>query len=271
MPPDAPTPGFIDDAPVFEMEGVHYVYPSGAVALEGVTFALTAGESVAVLGANGCGKSTLLRLLDGLIPVGTGVLRAWGEPVTEAALLDDAFAHALRRRIGLVFQDADAMLFCASVYEEIAFGPTLLGLPPAEVEARVESLLARCSLERLAARAPYELSGGEKRRVCLAAALSTDPPVLLLDEPSTGLDPRSRDWLLDMLLALRDAGRTLVLATHDLSLAAEVAERTLVFCEEHHLIGDGPAAMLLSDTALLRQANLISGRRSRPVSPLRNP
>jgi cobalt/nickel transport system ATP-binding protein len=252
-----------EDVPVFSLRDVCYRYPTGALALDGVSFAVTKGESVAVLGANGCGKSTLLRLLDGLISAPSGTFHAWGEEVTEEALEDDGFAWRLRRRIGLVFQDADAMLFCPSVYEELAFGPTLLGLAKEAVAARVESLLDLCSLGHLARRAPYELSGGEKRRVCMAAALSTDPGVLLLDEPTTGLDPRSRDWLTDMLLDLRGAGRTILLATHDLALAREVSERALVLCEGHHLIGDGIAASVLGDRALLRMANLISSRAER--------
>jgi len=252
------------DPVIFALRDVSYRYPSGATALDEVSFAVSMGESVAVLGANGCGKSTLLRLLDGLIPVQAGAFRAWGEEVTEAALEDDRFAWRLRRRIGLIFQDADAMLFCPSVYEELAFGPAHLGLAPEAVTERVEWLLELCSLEKLARRAPYELSGGEKRRVCVAAALSTEPEVLLLDEPTTGLDPRSRDWLTDMLRDLHAAGKTLLLATHDLSLAQEVTERALVLCEDHHLIGDGATAAVLGDRALLRTANLISTRAERP-------
>jgi cobalt/nickel transport system ATP-binding protein len=251
------------DTPVLVLRDVCYRYPSSALALDEVSFAVAPGESVAVLGANGCGKSTLLRLLDGLVPVQAGAFHAWGEEVSEAALEDDRFAWRLRRRIGLIFQDADAMLFCSSVFEELAFGPAQLGLSAQAVKAQVESLLEQCSLEKLARRAPYELSGGEKRRVCVAAALSTEPEVLLLDEPSTGLDPRSRDWLTDMLLDLRAAGKTLLLATHDLSLAKEVAERALVLCEGHHLIGDGATAAVLGDRALLRMANLISTRAER--------
>ena len=250
---------------IFDLDEVYYRYPSGAVAMDGVSLRVQAGESVAVLGANGSGKSTLLRLLDGLLVAPAGAVRAWGEPLTEARLQEDGFAQWLRRRVGFVFQDPDAMLFSPTVREEIAFGPALMGLSAKEVAARVEDLLDLLSLRPLAERAPYELSGGEKRRVCLAAALSTSPDVLLLDEPTSGLDPRTQDFLTDLLLSLSARGKTLILATHDLALAAEVAQRALVFCEGHHLIADGPTARVLADTATLRQANIISARGRRAV------
>ena len=161
--------------PVFCLHDVRYAYPTGAQALDGVSCTVMAGESIALLGANGCGKSTLLKLLDGLVIAASGAVEAWGEPLTEAHLDDDGFARSLRRRIGLVFQDADAMLFSASVREEIAFGPAQLGLSTDEIAARADHLLRMLSLEPLADRAPYQLSGGEKRRVCLAAALATNP------------------------------------------------------------------------------------------------
>ncbi len=251
--------------PVFALDEVYYRYPSGALALDGVSLGVWSGESVAVLGANGSGKSTLLRLLDGLMVAQEGAVRAWGEPLGEARLQEDGFAQWLRRRVGFVFQDADAMLFSATVREELAFGPALLGLSAGEVAGRVDDLLRLLSLEPLAERAPYELSGGEKRRVCLAAALSTNPDVLLLDEPTAGLDPRTRDFFTEMLQGLSAGGKTLILATHDLDLAAEVARRALVFCEGHHLIADGPAGAVLRDAATLRQANLISARPRRPA------
>jgi len=253
--------------PVFELDQVSYRYPTGTPALDEVACAIYAGQSVAVLGANGSGKSTLLRLLDGLVTVSSGILRAWGEPLTPSTLEDDHFARALRRRIGFVFQDADSMLFSPTVAEEVAFGPTLLGLTSSLVEARVRALLERCSLTDLADRAPYELSGGEKRRVCLAAALSTEPPVLLFDEPTTGLDPRSRDWLIDMMLELHERGNTLLLATHDLAIAAEVTKRALVLGEDHRLRADRPTEAILADRSLLLSVNLISERR-RTIPPV---
>lgn len=247
-------------APLFELQDVRYAYPSGAMALDGVSFSLRAGERVGILGANGSGKSTLLKLLDGLIVAASGSVCAWGDPLTEASLDNDRFAQNLRRRIGLVFQDADAMLFCATVREELAFGPLQLGLTAQEVEAEVESLLDTYQLRSLADRAPYELSGGEKRRVCLAAALSTRPEAILLDEPTTGLDPHTQDWLADQLCALADQGKTLLITTHDLAFAADIVERVLIFDSTHRLVADGPRDTIFADTALLQRTNLLSRR-----------
>lgn len=242
---------------VFELENVAYSYAEGTVALRDVSLVVRPGERVAVLGANGSGKSTLLKLLDGLYFPTAGSVRAFGLPLSERLLADDAYAFAFRRRVGLVFQDADVQLFSPSVWDEVAFGPLQLGLSQAEVRARVEETLALLGIERLGDRPPYRLSGGEKRKVCLAAVLAIRPEVLLLDEPTAGLDPRSRCALVDFVADLHAAGHTIITATHDLDILDEIADRALVFGEEKRLVAQGTPAEVLADEDLLLRANLM--------------
>jgi cobalt/nickel transport system ATP-binding protein len=244
-------------APVFQVDALAFRYPDGTLALDGVSLAVGAGEAACLLGANGCGKSTLLRLLDGLCAPSAGTIAAWGRPLTRDALADEGFAREFRRRVALLFQDPDAQLFSPSVEEEVAFGPLQLGLPADEARGRVRELLGMFGIERLAGRAPHALSGGEKKKVALAAALAVDPDVLLLDEPFAALDPRGQAWLVELLQALRARGKTVIAATHDLSIVEEVAERAIVLDEAHRIIADAPAAQVLADQAMLLRANLI--------------
>jgi cobalt/nickel transport system ATP-binding protein len=241
---------------VFDVREVSFAYEGKQTALEEVTFEVCAGESWAVLGANGCGKSTLLKLLDGLYFPNRGTLSAFGRPLTEQALNDDAFNFAFRRQVGLVFQDSDVQLFMPSVVDEVAFAPLQLGLPQAEVDQRVEQALQALRIEKLRDRPPHRLSGGEKRRVALASLLSLQPAVWLLDEPTTGLDPRSQAWLVDFILEQRRAGNTILTATHDLTLAAQIATRVLVFDEDHRIAASGEPGAILYDHDLLHRCNL---------------
>lgn len=242
--------------PVFELEHVDFAYESGQTALKDVTLSICAGERIVILGSNGSGKSTLLKLLDGLyFPTG-GTLKAFGQPLTEAAFGDDAFNFAFRRRVGLVFQDTDVQLFNGSVFDEVAFAPLQLDLPRVDVIARVESALRDLRIDGLRDRAPHRLSGGEKRRVALASVLSLGPEVWLLDEPTTGLDPRSQSWLVDFICAQGAAGRTVVTATHDLSIVDTIADRVLVFGENHQLAAVGSPTDILSNNDLLLACNL---------------
>lgn len=249
----------MSDAPatVFRAEQLGFAYAPGLPALDAVSFDLRAGEAVCLLGANGCGKSTLLRLLDGLLLPTAGTLSAFGRVLDAAALADDAWAGEFRRRVALLFQDADVQLFSSTALEDVAFGPLQLGLSPADARARAMDALALLKVERLAARSPSSLSGGEKRRVALAACLATDPDVLLVDEPFAALDPRSQAVLVDLLQALHERGRTIVMATHDLTIAEEVATRAIVLSEDHRVVADAEASAVLADDALLLRVNLI--------------
>jgi cobalt/nickel transport system ATP-binding protein len=242
---------------IFRVEDVRFCYPGDHVALDGVSFAVFEGEAVCLLGSNGCGKSTLLRLLDGLAFPTEGRIEAWGRPLVPATLEDEGFAREFRRRTALLFQDPDVQLFSPTVLDEVAFAPLQLGLSAEETRERCRDVLALLGIERLAAREPHLLSGGEKKRVAIAAALATDPAVLLLDEPFAGLDPRSQARLVELLQGLRARGKTIVAATHDLSAVEEIAERAIVLSEDHRVLADAPAGAVLRDTALLLRANLV--------------
>jgi len=249
--------------PLFELKDVCFSYEGGQPALDGISLSIEAGQRVAVLGSNGSGKSTLLKLLDGLYFPTSGSLRAFGQPLTEAALQDEAFNFSFRRRVGLVFQDTDVQLFSPSVWDEVAFAPLQMDLPRQEITGRVDAALAALRIEKLRDRAPHRLSGGEKRRVALASVLSLAPEVWLLDEPTTGLDPRSQSWLIDFIIAQGQAGRTVVTATHDLTVVEAIADRVFVFDEEHHLAAQGQPAEILQNQELLLRCNLVHEHRHR--------
>ncbi len=242
--------------PVFELQRVTFAYEGKQTALDGIDLTVHSGESLVLLGANGCGKSTLLKILDGLYYPSQGEIRAFGEPLTEEALKVDQFNFQFRRRVGLVFQDSDVQLFSASVLDEVAFAPLQLGLSREDVLERVVSALRTLRIEKLRNRAPHRLSGGEKRRVALASLLSLDPDVWLLDEPTTGLDPRSQAWLVEFILSQRQAGKTILTATHDLDIVEQIASRILVFDEEHHIVASGEPEEILQDHLLLHSCNL---------------
>jgi cobalt/nickel transport system ATP-binding protein len=244
-------------------DAVQYAYLERYLALDKVSLEVRRGQSLALLGANGCGKSTLLRLLAGLLFPDTGRYRAFGEEVTEDKLEDEQFAMAFRSRVGFVFQNSDAQVFSPTVREEIAFGPLQLGRSDDEVRDRIDDVMRMLGIAALADRAPYRLSGGEKKRVALASVLAMNPGVLLLDEPLAGLDPRTSDWFLELLLELRSAGKTLIMATHDLDLLELLADRCLVFSERHRIVTDGAPAEVLADGDTLRSANLIHAHKHR--------
>lgn len=246
---------------IFHLEGVGYRYPDGRQALAGIDLTVNPGDALALLGANGSGKSTLLKVLDALYFPTEGQAWAFGAPLTERQFHDDSFAYAFRRRVGLLFQDADVQLFSPTVWDEVSFAPLQMGLPRGEVEARAQGALEALGIADLQDRAPYTLSEGEKKKVALASLLSLDPEVWLLDEPTAGLDPRSQGWTIDFLLALVEQGKTLVVATHELELAQIVARRVYVLGEDHRPAASGPPDEVLSDEALLLRTNLIHQHR----------
>jgi cobalt/nickel transport system ATP-binding protein len=249
--------GAVTGEPVLECEDLHYAYLDRFVALDGVSLSVRASERLALLGANGSGKSTLLKVLDGLIFCDRGRYRAFGELVTEDALEDEQFSRGFRSRVGYVFQNSDAQLFSPTVREEIAFGCLQLGLSREESAARVEDVLALLDIGELASRAPFQLSGGQKKRVAIASVLVMNPEVLLFDEPTATLDPRTSGWLRDLLAELHHAGKTIVLATHDLHALDQVADRCVVFAEDHTVLAGGTPAQILEDVPLLLRANLV--------------
>ncbi len=238
------------------IEQLHHAYGRG-VTLAGIDTVITAGEKVVLLGANGCGKSTLLKLMAGVLQPTAGRVLYGGRAV-HAGLRDKAWRRRFRREVGLLFQNPDAMLFNATVLDEIAFGPRQHGL--ADAEDRARAWAARVGLEGVLDRAPWTLSSGQKQLVCLAALLVLDPRLLLLDEPTSALDPRSTGWLVDFL---QDLPQTLLVATHNLSLASELGRRCLVLGEDHTLVHDGDVLALRDDQEVLRRANLVHTHRHR--------
>ena len=229
--------------------GLGFAYPDGTRALDGVSFEVGHGEAIAVVGANGAGKSTLLMHLNGLLTPTEGAVDIGGTPVTKGTLAD------IRRTVGMVFQDPDDQLFMPTVAEDVGFGPLNLGLPPEDVARRVDEALARVGAARLRDRPPYHLSGGEKRAVAIATVLAMEPAILVMDEPSAGLDPRARRRVIGLL---RSFEHTRILATHDLDLAVDLCERTIVMAAGQ-IVADGPTREIFSDDALLEAAGS-SGR-----------
>ena len=255
---------------VFACEDLRYAYLERFPALDGVSFTVHRGERVALLGANGCGKSTLLKILDGLLFADTGAFRAFGQPVTADDLEDEQFSMGFRSRVGFIFQNADAQVFSPTVRKEVAFGPLQLGWPVKKVERRIDDVLAMLDIADLAERAPYQLSGGEKKRVAIASVLVMNPEVLLFDEPTAALDPRTQQWLVDLIAELGRAGKTIVMATHDLDVLDVVADRCLVFSEDHRIVAEGPPDTIMRDRELLLKVNLIHDHSLAHV-PRRNP
>jgi cobalt/nickel transport system ATP-binding protein len=243
--------------PLLRCRDLRYAYLDRFRALDGVSFDVAAGETLALLGANGCGKSTLLKVLDGLIFPSAGSYEAFGHPVTEDHLEDEQFSAAFRGRVGFIFQNTDAQVFSPSVREEVAFGPLQLGLGRDEVEQRIADVFAMLEIADLADRAPYQLSGGQKKRVAIASVLVMNPEVILFDEPTAALDPRTQQWLLELIVELGRAGKTIVLATHDLAVLEWVCTRCLVFGENHRIVCEGMPDEVLDDRDTLLAANLI--------------
>ena len=226
-----------------EVTQLRYRYHDGTEALRDVSFQVAPGECAALIGPNGSGKSTLLQHLNGLLPErpGDGAVRILGQTVAAHNL------EAIRRQVGLVFQDPDDQLFCPTVAEDVAFGPRQLGLDEAAVAARVQTALAQVGLAGFDRRATHHLSHGEKRRVCLAGVLACEPSVLLLDEPTSDLDPRGRR---EFKALLRTIPATKIIATHDLEMVVELCSRVIVL-DRGQVVADGPMARLLNDENLM--------------------
>jgi cobalt/nickel transport system ATP-binding protein len=245
--------------PIFELKNVNYLYLNKIPALNDIDLTIEPGEQLAILGANGTGKSTLLKLLDGLIFPSSGIVKAFDKTLTENILDGDGgdFPQFFRKKVGLIFQNSEAQLFCPTVMDEIEFGPLQLDILKKDIDQRVHDVMEMLHIENLKDRAPYTLSGGEKKKVAIASVLSLNPDVLLLDEPTGGLDPRTQRWLVELLLELRKIGKTIIIATHDLDVVEEVSERAVVFDEGHRIVANDKTRSILDDTSLLMRVNLI--------------
>ncbi len=246
--------------PVFDVQQVVYSYSAGTKALDQVSMSIAQGERIAILGANGSGKSTLLRLLDALYFAEHGTISFCGEPLTEERMQEDAFAFGFRRRVALIFQNPDVQLFNPTVFDEVAFGPLQMRWPKDEIRRRVIEILDTLEISHLKDRSPHRLSGGEKKRVAIASVLILDPEVILLDEPTAALDPRSQSQVVDFLIEWGGGAKTVVTATHDLDSVAEIADRCLIF-QQGRIVAEGTPHAILSDIDLLVRTNLIHAHR----------
>ena len=231
---------------IVEVKHLRHDYPDGTTALQDVSFRITHGESVAIIGANGAGKSTLLQHLNGYLAPTRGEIRIGDFPLSSGTL------PQIRRTVGMVFQDPDDQLFMPTVYEDVAFGPRNLGLAGGELEHCVKKALEAVGAGHLAKKAPYHLSGGEKKRVAVATVLSMSPDILVMDEPTNGLDPYARRQLMALLKEFR---HTKIFTSHDLDMVLELCERTIVL-SEGKVRADGATLELFRDKALLAECRL---------------
>jgi cobalt/nickel transport system ATP-binding protein len=243
------TAGTAQPAPV-ALRGVSFAYEEGPDVLTGLDFAVVAGRALALLGRNGSGKTTLMRLLSGGLRPGSGTLTVDGEPVT----YDRRGLTRLRTTVQLVVQDPDDQLFAASVAQDVSFGPLNLGLPDAEVRSRVGEALDALDIAALADRPTHLLSYGQRKRTAIAGAVAMRPRVLILDEPTAGLDPDGQERLLATLARLRAGGTTVVMATHDVDLALRWSDDAALLTPAG--VHTGPTAVTLARADLLRQAGL---------------
>jgi cobalt/nickel transport system ATP-binding protein len=249
---------------LFEVDRLTYRYER-TNALNDLSLSIPEGSRVALLGANGSGKSTLLRLLDGLYFPETGRVTYRGEQLTEDNFANDEFAFAFRRQVGLVFQNPDSQLFNPTVFDEVAFSPLQMRWSKAEIRERVMETLDWLRISHLKDRAPQRLSGGEKKRVALASVLVLDPAVLLLDEPTAGLDPRSQGQLIDLLVQWGGGAKSVIIATHDLDDLRDTVDRCYVL-DSGDLAAEGSPDDILCDRELLERTNLVHVHRHRHAS-----
>lgn len=240
----------------FELRDICYSYHAGEKSLCDINLTIRTGERIVLLGPNGGGKSTLQKILAGLV-FGEGKFLAYGKEITARAMRDKSFAAAYRRKIGFVFQNSDVQLFCATVLDEIMFGPLAMGMRYQDALQRTHELLDFVGISFLAERMPHHLSGGEKKKVAIAAVLAVNPDVLILDEPTNGLDPKTQRWMITTLNALHKSGKTLIIATHNLDLVRELSDRVIVLGENHQIVADESPDRILNDRQLLLEANLI--------------
>ncbi len=231
---------------IVEVKELKFTYPDKTPALQGIDFRIHHGESVAIVGGNGAGKSTLLLHLNGYLEPTSGLVRVGDYPLTRETVRE------VRRTVGMVFQDPDDQLFMSTVREDVAFGPLNLGLPPDEVSQRVDKALETVSLSHLKERPPHRLSSGQKRRAAIASVLSMSPDILVMDEPSAGLDPRARRNLIGLLESFK---HTKIIATHDLDMVVDLCERTIVM-HEGEVRADGPTGDIFADAKLLEECRL---------------
>jgi cobalt/nickel transport system ATP-binding protein len=231
---------------IVEAKDLEFAYPDTTQALLDISFKITHGESVAIVGANGAGKSTLLLHLNGYLTPTSGQVRIGDFPLTKETLQE------VRRTVGMVFQDPDDQLFMSTVYDDVAFGPLNLGLPIEEVDSRVKTALETVGVLALKDRPPHRLSSGQKRRVAIATVLSMSPDILVMDEPTAGLDPQARRQLINLLHTFKHSK---IIATHDLDMVMDLCERTIIL-HDGKIKADGRTSEIFQNEQLLAESHL---------------
>ncbi|PIV65966.1 MAG: nickel ABC transporter ATP-binding protein [Nitrospirae bacterium CG01_land_8_20_14_3_00_44_22] len=242
---------------IMRLEGISYSYFDKIPAVCDISLGIKEGEGFTIIGANGSGKSTLLQIMNGLIHQSKGKCFFRGNEVSQRTLRDKGFLRFFRERVGYVFQDSDVQLFCPTVMDELLYGPLQLGIDGKEALERAFEVMHMLNIEDLKDRPSYMLSGGEKKRAAIGSVLTMNPEVLLLDEPTTGVDPRSQVEFVDLINELRHAGKTIVTVTHDLGIIEDISDRTVVIGEDHRLLTEGNTWDVMEDTDMLLRANLI--------------
>ena len=239
------------------LEGISYSYYDKVAAVRDVNLTIREGERFSIIGANGSGKSTLLQIMNGLIHQTKGKYFFRGREISAQALKDKGFLRFFRERVGYVFQDSDVQLFCPTVLDELLYGPLQLEISEKEAQDRAFQVMQMLNIENLKNRPSYMLSGGEKKKVAIGSVLTMNPEVLLFDEPSNCLDPRTQCFLIELMFALNEAGKTLVIATHDLALIDDLHTQVALLSEEHTIEKIGDSEDILKDEELLLNVNLI--------------
>jgi cobalt/nickel transport system ATP-binding protein len=242
---------------LFELKNIGFHYLKDQAALSGIDLAVNEGEIVSIIGSNGSGKSTLLNIMCGLAFPDEGTISFRGEEFTEKSFKDGRFNLKFRSSVAYIFQNSDAQLFCPTVYDELIFGPLQLEIPKEKTLQRAEEIMQMLNISDLKDRPVYMLSIGEKKRVAIGAVLTSNPEVLIIDEPMSGLDPKTRSFLIELIFTLNKAGKTIIIATHHLELVNHFQSRVVVLSEKHSIEKTGTSDEILSDNELLIRTNLI--------------
>lgn len=241
---------------LFRLENVQYSYLDRFPALRGVDLEIGSSSRIALIGSNGSGKSTLLKLLDALYFAQSGNVEFDGVGLTEKKLSDEPFAYSFRQRVGFLFQDPEVQLFSPTVWDEICFGPLQMQWRREDVQKKAGDMLEQFGLVPLRDRPPYRLSIGEKKKVALASILVLDPEVLLLDEPTAALDPRTQSLLLELLHQWSSRNKTIITSTHDLTILREICDRVYIL-HDGKIVAQGAPDEILENTPLLEETNLL--------------
>lgn len=242
---------------MFEISNVYFSYPDEKPIINDVSLKIKRGESLAIIGQNGCGKTTLLSILNGLIFPDKGEVLFQNEVLNEKILKKSTFSKNFRQKVGLVFQNPDVQFFCSTVREELAFGPRQLKLDCSKLDETVSQIAKLFRLESYLERPPFSLSYGEKKRVALASIFAVSPEILLMDEPTTGLDPKNKKILVSLINDIKATGTTVIITTHDYEFASAVADRIAVMSKDGKIIHSDSTENVLNNVDILEEADLV--------------